>query len=122
MKNTFTDRELFLLEEQLKYDVVRYLIVNTKGKEDGYERADRHIAISKTICKFLLCRTHNLPYMEVHNYLTELTAFMDEQIGFPVNRTIYGNEYDAFVEKFINKIKEMLPSISELINSNLDLE
>lgn len=117
----FTKREKFLLCQIIEHDVYRYLMSNTYGREDGNEKAERHINISSSIVSFILCekyseRKHTEIMMEVHDYLAEiLTDRMDEVIGFP----IYDKrpDYDELVIRFMNVILDNLGNIEIMIKN-----
>ena len=117
----FTKREKFLLCQAIEHDVYRYLMSNTYGREDGIEKAERHINISSIIVSFILCekyseRKHTEIMMEVHDYLAEiLTDRMDEVIGFP----IYDKrpDYDELVIRFMNVILDNLSNIEIMIKN-----
>ena len=117
----FTKREKFLLCQVIEHDVYRYLMSNTYGREDGCEKAERHINISSSIVSFILCekyseRKHTEIMMEVHDYLAEiLTDRMDEVIGFP----IYDKrpDYDELVIRFMNVILDNLGNIEIMIKN-----
>ena len=107
-----------MLRTLLDRDIQRYLMVNTFGRIDGYERAERHYNISRTIAKFLLLRNHDIEResIQIHDYLTTLTAFMDEMIDFPIDRPIYGDEYDIYIDRFFEWIVSRLNEIYNLIS------
>lgn len=118
-----SEREKELLWKRLSFDIHRYLMANTFGREDGYEKAEKHIKISKEIAAFLLI----LPiddidieveiWMFVHDYLADiLTNKMDEVIGFPIDKPLYGNDYNILAKKFFDVIIENLGNIEVLLN------
>ena len=113
-----TDREVFLLRKMLEFDITRYLLVNMTGRYDGWERAERHKKICETICKFLLCRSEQLPVYKVHEYSTKLTSFMDEKIELPIDRVFDSIECEVLAERFFNEVIKMLPEIYNLIKND----
>ena len=118
-----TKREKFMLFQALEFEIHRYLMSNTFGREDGNEKAERHMNISRILVSFILCTKyiefkHFEIMHEVHDYLAEiLTDRMDEVIGFP----IYNKrpDYDNLVLKFFNIIIEHIAEIEKLIKENL---
>lgn len=116
-----TKREKFMLFQALEWEIIRYLMSNTYGREDGYERAERHRNISAIILSFLTLKKyheiHDFPKMKViHDYLAEiLTDRMDEVIDFPIDKRIY--DYDEYVLKFFNVIVEHINGIKDLIKN-----
>lgn len=104
-----TDREKWALRALMRFDVVRYLLANTHGRRDGGERAERHINISKWICRFIFCRGDENydpdkvldSWKVVHDFMAIiLTDKMDEAIGFPIDER--PDDYDDLTNKFIN--------------------
>ena len=112
-------RERFMLFQALEHEIHRYLMSNTYGREDGCEKAERHINISSILVGFILCekysnRKHIELMMEVHDYLAEiLTDRMDEVIGFPVYEKIY--DYDEYAQKFFDVIVKHIGDIERII-------
>ena len=116
MSTKLTNREKWALSKLLDFDVARYLMANSCQRLDGAERAQRHLAISKTLCEFVLSN-HKFKtldelemavletQMEVHNLMAQLlTDRMDEKIGFPVNTPLYGSDYDELKVKFMQEL------------------
>jgi hypothetical protein len=118
-----TNREKYLLWKALTFDINRYLMANSCQRLDGYEKAERHINISKIMAEFILMRS-NLEVNEldiVHDYLAEiLTNRMDEVIGFPINTPLYGNDYDPLARKFFEIIINNMQNIENLIGEHKD--
>jgi len=116
-----TKRELFLLKKELSFPITRYLL---SCLTDGGERARRHIEISDIIVQFIFCeedyvvanQNNELYSILVHNFLAlVLTDRLDEVIGFPIDRKIYGNEYDKYVNKFFDVIVLHLGEMEKLL-------
>ena len=116
-----TKREKFMLFQALEWEINRYLMSNTYGREDGNERAERHMNISAIILSFITLKKyheiHDFPKMKViHDYLAEiLTDRMDEIIDFPIDRRIY--DYDEYTLKFFNVIIEHINDIEKLVKN-----
>lgn len=115
----FTKREIFLLKENLEFDIHRYLLSNDCNRLDGSEKADCHIEISKKIYQFLFLIHFKFDRYDrywdeiriIHDYLAEiLTDKMDEVIGFPINTSCIP-EIDDFAEKFFQIIIENLDNM-----------
>jgi len=95
------DRALWALME---FDANRYLIANTAGRQDGAEKAQRHMNLCHTYLKVM----HGLEYkhslmMFIHDYSQSLTSYLDEKIGFPVydKHPDYSTLSRLFVAKFV---------------------
>jgi hypothetical protein len=116
-----TKRERFLLKELLNFDINRYLMANTHGRNDGHEKAEKHIAISKTLVGYITCSASSAKdprlWRKVHDYLADvLTNKMDEVIRFPVDTPVRGAEYQEYVEKFFDFIINEMSNIEKLIS------
>ncbi len=103
-----TKRELWALRTMLDFDIARYLMSVTFGRKEGAERADLHIAISKVLAEFIFLgdyRKVTIATMPIHDFLAHiLTDRLDEVIDFPIDRTLYGNEYDVYKDRFFQTI------------------
>jgi len=118
-----------MLHYLLDFHCVRYMMCNAKGRADGAEKADVHIRISTALCNFLLCEgtprhedTYNVNEctMKVHDYLADiLTDRMDIVIGYPIDRQIYGEEFQELADKFFDVILAHISEINDLIKSTL---
>lgn len=76
-----------------KFIIIRYLMSNTKGRLSGWEKATRHMEL----CSFYVAAYHGLIQQDdarvecediwerVHTKTQELTDFLDEVIGFPMD-------------------------------------
>jgi transcription termination factor NusB len=105
------------------------MMCNAKGREDGAEKADIHIAISTALCNFILCEgtprnsdTFNVNEctMKVHDYLAHiLTDRMDEVIGYPIDRRLSSEDFDEYSKKFFNVIVNHISEINDLIETIL---
>lgn len=116
-------REKFMLFQALEWEIHRYLMANTYGREDGCERAERHMNISAIILSFITVKKyheiHDFPKMKViHDYLAEiLTDKMDEVIDFPIKREIH--DYDEYIWRFFNVIIEHINEMEKLIKEKI---
>ena len=116
-----TKRERFMLFQALEWEIHRYLMSNTYGREDGVERAQRHMNISAIILSFITVKKyheiHDFQKMKIiHDYLAEiLTDRMDEVIGFPIKKEIH--DYDEYVWRFFNVVIEHINDIEKLVKN-----
>ena len=88
--------------------VNRYLMSNADGREDGAEKAHRHIQL----CCFYVAAIRGVEedsfeaklgddFDAVHELTSDFTSYMDEQIGFPLKgRPDYDKLAPLFFEKF----------------------
>ena len=117
-----TEREKFLLRKEMDFHIHRYLMANSCQRLDGAEKADRHIKISKLLVEYITTdaqKVYDL-WKPVHDYLADiLTDRMDEVIGFPINKPLYGDDYDLLAEKFFSVIIEHMPKIEQVVNCAL---
>lgn len=121
-----TKRETWLLKDMLSFDITRYLMANSCQRLDSGEKADRHISMSKILCRFILAGVVKMPneieigttgaWNEVHDYLADiLTDRMDEVIGFPIYKELYGSDYDIFEERFFQTIIDHIDEIEKIV-------
>lgn len=114
-----TNRERFMLFQALNFPIHRYLLANTHGREDGNEKAQRHMEISGILVGFIRCQEydeirHFHIMKEVHDYLAEiLTDNMDKVIGFPVFKRPHN--YNELTQKFFDVIINHLDKIEEIV-------
>ena len=117
-----TEREKFLLWKLMNFDINRYLMANSYQRLDGAEKANRHIKISKLLVEYITTDEHKVYdlWKPVHDYLADiLTDRMDDVIGFPIDKPLYGSDYDLLAEKFFSVIIDHLVEIEQLVNSAL---
>jgi hypothetical protein len=88
--------------------VARYLMANADGRQDGAEKAQRHLEL----CQFYVAAIHGTDPEQaacdhteeleaVHEATQELTSYLDEQIGFPLTgRPDYDRLGPMFFERF----------------------
>lgn len=100
-----------------QFAIGRYLMSNASGRQNGAEKAIRH----EELCSFyvaavngvddldLVRRYHEQAYQTVHTKTQELTDFLDEMIGFPLNsQPDYDNLAPKFFEDFHSLALEAL--------------
>lgn len=85
------------LLSMMDHYIARYLMANTKGRESGGEKADNHIILSNIyVCNragFISTDSvHRVEttdgkfaYEIIHDATQELTDYLDEVIGFPLD-------------------------------------
>lgn len=89
----------------------RYLMTNAHGRLDGAEKAMLHIEM----CAFYVAlvrgveldsvrRLHEDDFQLVHDHTQQLTDYLDEVIGFPLNSR---PDYDDLTPKFFAKFHEL---------------
>ena len=117
-----TNREKWMLIYLLEFPVHRYLLSNSFQRIDGFEKAQRHIEISKLIVRFIfLCDENSKQVVKywiiVHDYLSEiLTSKMDEVIEFPLHEPLYGSEVFGILSKrFLDVIIQHMDNIFKLV-------
>lgn len=118
-----------MLHYMLDFPLHRYIMCNAKGREDGSEKADVHLEISRKISAFILCEgnqrfqdTRNIrnTEMAVHDFLAELvTDCLDESIGMDLTRSLYGDDFTLYAERFFKVIIFYLDEISDVISNQL---
>ena len=115
MSEELTKREKFMLFQALRFVIIRYLMSVTYGRQDGYERYERHAEMSGIIVSFIILEKyteheHFWLMREVHDYLAEiLTDKLDEVIDFPIAERVY--DYEEYAKKFFDVI---ITNIGEL--------
>lgn len=122
---TFSKRELFLLRKQLHFYSFHYLRANTAYGANGYEKAQNHKEIIKIIISFLTLDERSTGDFNLVSKVRELMAEnltdnLDVHILLPLEKILRGNEWDQYINLFINKIIEMLPDIMTLIENRKD--
>lgn len=94
----------------MEFPIHRYLIANTAGREDGYEKATQHLKLSKI---FVASKTGVNDVDEadwdltkrIHNATDALTSYLDTVIGFPIKEV--PDDYSHFKHKFFDKFLEL---------------
>lgn len=108
--------------------IVRYLMSNADGRQDGAEKAHRH----QELCSFyvavvrglddldLVRRKCETDYKAVHSSTQKLTDYLDEAIGFPLEGgPDYAKLAPLFFERFHGLALEALNRHGES-NGNLN--
>lgn len=105
-----TEKERFLLWLLMKFDIYRYLMSNAMGRENGFEKSERHISLIKT---YLSYKWEIDPYDgmiiedtfdDIHTHTQSLTDHLDIQIGFPLDSH---PNYDALAPLFFDKFVKL---------------
>jgi len=120
MELIFTDREKFLFKLALDRTAFHYIRACTYICADGYAKAENHLEISKHIVEFFTLRPFNRrtdfeAQMYVHDELQDLTDYLDERIGLPLNKPIYGDAWQPFVDKFLDEVIGFFPRLKDQI-------
>jgi hypothetical protein len=92
---------------------------NAEGRQDGAEKAHRH----RQLCSFYVALSFEIEeddvhkefetldaYNEIHEKTSELTSFLDEQIGFPLKGR---PDYDKLALLFFNKFHSLSMEVIE---------
>jgi hypothetical protein len=107
----------------MSFPIHRYLMANTAGRLDGYEKAETHLRLSYIYVASQMgivdsdgatrvmagAKTHDdgwvqhgdMVYTYIHDATQELTDYMDEVIGFPIEDT--RPDYDTLAPKFFEE-------------------
>ena len=91
----------------MEFPIHRYLLANTKGRLNGMEKAEKHLALSaiyvaaKKKCSIDKAKSYD-EWMIVHDATQKLTGCLDTEIGFPIDETD-DIDYDKFSHKFFDK-------------------
>lgn len=129
-----TDREKWALKYMIDFNIYRYMMCNAFNREDGAEKADNHIKISKILVQFITCKGGELcrnsepqevlvAWLAVHDYLAKiLTDRMDEVIGYPIGVNMYGDDFRKYADKFFDVIIDHFDEIVEIVNKTLENE
>jgi len=103
----------------LSFAINRYLMANADGRQDGHEKAQRHLEL----CYFYLAAFKGVDidqaridfideYLALHEHTQALTDYLDEQIGFPLKgRPDYDKLAPMFFEKFHALAMESLAAL-----------
>lgn len=119
------EREKHLLEIILRFPVIRYLL--THSRNEYGERVVWHIHISKLICHWLsasggfetirrLEDEYPKGWHEVHDWIADnITDRLDEVLGWPLDRKVYGDEIEKFADMFIDFIWSHMGELMKVI-------
>lgn len=100
-----SDREYLkrAMAEVIGFAAARYLMANTAGRENGAEKAQRHLEMSKAFVRVWTgsdVRNYEM-VREVHDRTAEvLTNRLDEAICFDRQRGMTEKDLVAFTERF----------------------
>ena len=120
-------REKHLLWIILNFDIHRYILANSFERNDGAEKADRHIKISKMICHYIMSDgglytirniedEYPVGWQDIHDYLADiLTDRLDETIGMVLSRRMTHDEQDDCVRKFFDVIIDHMSDMEKII-------
>ena len=114
--------------------VRRYLLVNTRGREDGAEKAEHHIRMSYIYVASKMGTSIDLApritfkraglyeetlYKHIHDRTQVLTSHMDEVIGFPLEEGVrpdYQTLAPLFFNEFIRIADEAFEEVEDVQN------
>ena len=100
-----------------QFDIHRYLMANTAGRLDGYEKAERH----RRICNIFVALTKRVEiddvhmdhfelHQKIHDPSQALTSHLDTAIGFPIDDR--HPDYDRLAKRFSKRFIELATEIS----------
>tara|TARA_R110000824_G_scaffold12226_7_gene53654 strand:- start:62516 stop:62911 length:396 start_codon:yes stop_codon:yes gene_type:complete len=103
----------------MSFDAKRYLLSNTFGREDGFEKATCHTNLCETfIAGKMLCEADEIYdfdfdiaqklFQGIHDHTQQLTGYLDTEIGLPLDTKHYDLDKLSrkFFEKFIKLAEE----------------
>lgn len=89
----------------------RYLISNSHGRWDGFEKAQSHrelcetfVATFRNVKPDQVSRLWQDDYDAVHEATQKLTGYLDREIGFPLEEA---PDFDDMIPKFFNRFYEI---------------
>ena len=94
----------------MNFAIRRYLLANTYGRLDGYEKAEQHLKLSSIfIVSKMLCSIEKAEsdenLMRIHDATRKLTDHMDKEIGFPILDKEY--DHDKLARKFFARFIDL---------------
>ena len=110
MKTNLKNQNRHLLWMLMEFSIGRYLLSNSYGRLNGFEKAERHIELcaifiaSKLLCSIDSAKSDER-LMLIHDATQKLTGHMDKEIGFPINESPY--DYDELASKFFDRFLEL---------------
>jgi len=114
------------MRNAVSFDIIRYLIVNSPGRGDGFEKAERH----REICRYfvsVLCdidiekvNTLTPEYKAVHTGTQKLTGYLDIEIGLPMDPEV-DLDYDTLEPKFFDRFYELAVKSVKEYNKRLSI-
>ena len=120
-------RRVYDLRELLESSCMLFLWCITPGREDGYARAEAHLAICKVVTEFIRGKDasddkyHWRSVLMIHEYSQKLTGDLDKIIGFPIDVAVTGCHYDLYLNRFIDEWVKMLPEFEKLLRPKIAL-
>ena len=114
-------RRVYDLRESLESPCMLFLWCITPGQEDGYARAEAHLAICKVVTEFIRGKDasddkcHWRSVLMIHEYSQKLTSDLDKTIGFPIDVAVTGGHYDLYLNRFIDEWVKMLSEFEKLL-------
>lgn len=119
-----TDKMLIrAMRNAVSFDIRRYLLVNSPGRGDGFEKAERHRELCKyfvsVLCDLDIEKVNSLTpeYKVVHTGTQELTGYLDKEIGLPLSGDAI--DFDDLEPKFFDRFYELaVKSLKEYKSKN----
>lgn len=110
-----SDREILqrAMREVIGFPAARYLIANMAGRENGAEKAQRHLEMSKAFVTVWMGEStrHYRLVQEVHDRTAaELTDHLPEAIGFDRASAYSDETLQTFIDRFFAIAAEVLDS------------
>ena len=111
MKNSKLEKQnRHLLWLLMEHSIGRYLLSNTYGRINGYEKAERHIELSAIfIASKLLCSLDSAKgdekLLKIHDATRELTDNLDSEIRLPLDDSEY--DHNDLARKFFDRFLEL---------------
>jgi len=132
---TTEERLTAALRSMMDFHIHRYLMVNTIGRLDGSEKADQHLRLSYIYVanrvglvnpdgafRVEVNNTHGkMAWRIVHDATQELTDYMDEVIGFPLEEGVRP-DYDELAPKFFDEFIRLADEAWDKIEDDIDWE
>lgn len=98
-----------------EYAVVRYLMSNAEGRENGAEKAEYHIKLCQFYVAFVrgqddpaTISPYDKDFKLIHAKTQQLTSYLDDAIGFPLKGT---PDYDSLKVLFFERFHELALSV-----------
>ena len=95
----------------MDFVIHRYLMSNTKGRENGCAKAERHLELSKIYIASRLfismdkAERHWTKVMKIHDATSVMTSRLNTSINFPIDDEC--PDYDKYSYKFFTKFIEL---------------
>jgi len=110
MKANIKSQNRHLLWMLMEFSIGRYLLSNSYGRLNGFEKAQTHRELcaifiaSKRLCSIDRAKSDE-SLMLIHDATQRLTGYMDEEIGFPIDEQ--PEDYDELARKFFDRFIEL---------------